>query len=128
MSVSLQKIEGVESVSVALNEGKARLALKRGNNVTLDQVRRLVERNGFTPKAAAVVAEADVVAGPAGQPQLRVSGTNETFPVATTTGEGLRNELRKQLGKRLIVEGVVPSIKENQAAPMEVKEVTPPTR
>lgn len=124
----MKKIDGVESVSVSLNEGKARLAMKPGNKVTLDQVRRLVERNGFTPKAATVIAEAGVVADPAGQPQLRLVGTNESFPVASATAESVRMELKKQMGKRVVVQGVVPPTKENPAGPMDVKDVKLSTR
>lgn len=127
MSVSLEKLDGVRSVAVTLNDGKARLVLTPGNTVTLDQVRRLVERNGFTPKGATVVAEADVIAGPGGEPQLRVSGTNETFPLATVTTEAVRAELKKQLGKRVVIQGIVPPFKENAAGPIEVKDVKPST-
>ncbi len=128
MSVSLEKIDGVQSVAVTLNDGHARLVLKPGNKVTLDQVRRVVERNGFTPKGAAVVAEADVIAGPGAQLRLQVSGTNETFPLATVTTEAVRAELKKQVGKQVVVQGIVAALKENAAWPIDVKDVKPSTR
>lgn len=128
MSVSLQKIEGVETVSVTLNKGQASVVLKPGNKVTLAAVRRLIERNGFTPKAASVVAKADVVSGPGGQPQVRVTGTNEVFAVSAATADSLRSDLKKQIGQRVIIEGIMPPAKENPAGAMEVKTVKPGSR
>ena len=128
MSVALQKIDGVDTVKVTLNDGKATLTLKPRNKVTLAQVRSVIEKNGFTPKAAAVVAETDVIAGPDGQPQLRVSGTNETFPMAGGTTDAVRRDLVKQVGKRVRVQGIVPPIKENPAGPIDVTDVKPAAR
>lgn len=125
MSVSLQKIEGVDTVSVTLNKGQASVVLKPGNKVTLADVRHVIERNGFTPKAAIIVAEADVVTGPGDQPQVRVTGTNEAFPVSPATADTLRSDLKKQVGKRVIIEGVVPPAKENPAGTIDVKVVKP---
>ena len=128
MSVALQKIDGIDTVKVTLNDGKATVTLKPLNTVTLAHVRSVIEKNGFTPKAATVVAETDVIAGPGGQPQLRVSGTNETFPVSSATTDAVRTDLRKQVGTRVLVQGIVPPLKENPAGPMDVKDVKPVAR
>ena len=128
MSVALEKIDGVDTVKVTLNDGKATLTLKPLNTVTLRQVRTVIEKNGFTPKAASIVAEADVIVGPGGQPQLRVSGTTEAFPVATGTTDAVRTALTKQVGKRVVVQGIVPPLKDNPSGPMDVKDVKPVTR
>jgi len=106
-----------------LNKGLAHVTLKPGNKVTLAELRRVIERNGFTPQAASIVAEAEGVAGVNGQPHIRVSGTNETFPIAATTPAPVKSELTRLAGKRLIVEGVVPAAKENPAGAIEIKEV-----
>ena len=125
MSVALQKMDGVDSVKVTLNDGKATVTLKPLNKVTLAQMRAVIEKNGFTPKAATIFATADVVAGPNGQPQLRLTGTNETFPVSSGTGEAVRTDLKKQVGMRVSVRGVVPPLKENPGGAIDVKEVKP---
>ena len=125
MSVALQKIDGVDTVKVTLNDGKATVTFKPLNKVTLAQMRAVIEKNGFTPKAAAISATADVVADPGGQPQLRLSGTNETFPVSSGTGEAVRTDLKKQAGKRVLIQGVVPPLKENPGGAIDVKEVKP---
>jgi len=128
VSVSLQKIEGVEAVSVLLNKGLAHVTLKPGNKVTLAELRRVIERNAFTPQAASIVAEADAIAASNGQLQIRVTGTNETFPVVAATPASVMTELTKQAGKRLIVEAVVPASKENPAGAMELKTIKPSAR
>ena len=123
MSVALQKIDGVDSVKVTLNDGKATVTFKPLNKVTLAQMRTVIEKNGFTPKAATISATADVVVGPSGQPQLRLAGTNEAFPVSSGTGEAVRTDLKRQMGKRVLVQGVIPPLKENPGGAIDVKEV-----
>lgn len=54
MSVALRKIEGVETVTVSLNEGVADIKLEPGNTLDPETIRKVVRDNGFTPKAAEV--------------------------------------------------------------------------
>ncbi|HXV62835.1 MAG TPA: hypothetical protein VEK15_19205, partial [Vicinamibacteria bacterium] len=54
MSVALRKIEGVETVTVSLNEGAADIKLKPGNTLDPEAIRKVVRDNGFTPKTAEV--------------------------------------------------------------------------
>jgi copper chaperone CopZ len=128
VSVALQKVDGVTSVNVTLKEGRAKVTLKQGNHVTLSELRRVIERNGFTPQSAAIVGEAEAVLNASGQSQIRITGSNETFLVAPTTTENVRAELTKQTGKRIVVEGVVAAAKDNPTGAMEVKAVKPPGR
>ncbi len=108
MSVALKKIEGVDSVAVSLNEGLAKIRLKPGNSVRLDQIRQKVEDNGFTPKEATVVARGQVVSA-GGKQQLRLLGTNETYELSVDRQAGkLGEEIKSQAGKTVMVEGVAP--------------------
>jgi len=106
--VTLEKLAGVESVEVSLNEGRARIQMRPGNAVTMAQIRQAVERNGFTPQQAGVSARADVLVK--GETlQLRIVGTNETYEVAgTPQADDIRQQLRNQAGKTVVVDGVVP--------------------
>jgi copper chaperone CopZ len=124
VSVALRRVDGVTAVSVTLGEGHAKVTLKPGNTVTLADVRRVIERNGFTPRSATVVAEAEEIAGEA-QPKLRISGTTEAFLVSPASAETVRADLRNQSGKRVIVEGVVPPAKDYPSGVMELKSVKP---
>ena len=56
MSVSLEKLPGVESVKIGLNEGRASIAFHPNNTVKLEQVTQVVKDKGFTPQEARVVA------------------------------------------------------------------------
>lgn len=96
----MQKIEGVESAKVSLNEGNVKVQLKAGNRVHLKQLRTAVTDQGFTPREATITAVGDVVASGDGL-QLRVSGTGDVFEVV----EGSGAKLEPRTG--LVVTGVV---------------------
>jgi hypothetical protein len=69
----MQKVDGVQSVRVSLNEGLTTLDLKPGNAVTLARIRQVIKNNGFVSTEANIVAR-----GSANNPQtFMVSGTNE---------------------------------------------------
>ncbi len=54
LTVAMKKLEGVETVDISLNKSAAELTLREGNRVTIDQLRTIIKRNGFTPKEAVV--------------------------------------------------------------------------
>ena len=54
--VAIQKIEGVESVTLSLERAEADIRLRRDNRVSLDQFRRIAKANGFEPRQATVTA------------------------------------------------------------------------
>lgn len=54
MRVAVEKIPGVDSVEVSLNEGYADVALAESNAVTVEQVRSAIRKNGFSPRETRV--------------------------------------------------------------------------
>lgn len=48
----LRKLNGVTSVRVSLNEGRAEVTLAPDSRATLAQIREVIRHNGFTPKDA----------------------------------------------------------------------------
>lgn len=126
MSVSIQKIEGVESVKVSLNEGQARIVLKPGNRVTLEQLRELIKRNGFTPRQASVSAEADVISYE-GRMHVRIAGTNEMFAVASSTDARVLSAFRKPPVTAALVDATI-SLPDGTRAEARVTAVKPSTR
>lgn len=50
----LKKLEGLESVRVSLNDGKAYLALAPANTLTLKKIQEQVKSNGFSARNAVV--------------------------------------------------------------------------
>lgn len=54
MRVAVEKIEGVEDVTVSLNEGVAVVRFARANRVSVAQVRQTIREKGFTPRDADV--------------------------------------------------------------------------
>lgn len=118
----MKKLDGVRDARVSLNEGKALVALDPANKVSLADIRKLVERNGFTPQGATVTLRARVVA--AGDTlRLEVPETKEMFHVATTPYADNVAELKKHVGQVVVVEGLIAAPKENSAAVIQVTSV-----
>jgi copper chaperone CopZ len=111
VSVALKKIEGVESAQVRLNEGKAIIQLKPKNGVRMEQIRKAVSEQGFTPKEARVEAIGDLLITN-GQMQFRVTGSNDVFPVEPAPHAAWWERAERNL----LVTGIV-------AAPREAKEL-----
>ncbi len=124
----MEKLPGVESAKVSLNEGRAVIQLRPGNTVTMAQIRQGVTRNGFTPQQAAVSGEAEVMAK-GDTLQLRISGTNDVYEPAGTPNGDVLQQLRTRVGQRVVMEGVVPAPKDDRTAPaIQVNSVKPVTR
>lgn len=102
MSVSIGKIAGVESVHVFLNKGLVDIKLKPGNTVKIDQIRKAIENDAFTPKAARVVAVGQIISQ-GGKLQFKLAGTNETFPIAHTPHKSWQS----QTGHAVTVNGLI---------------------
>jgi copper chaperone CopZ len=127
--VTIEKLPGVESADVSLNEGRVQVQLKAGNAVTLAQLRQSVERNGFTPQQAIVRAQADVA--PKGETvQLTISGTEEVYTLADTAhADDVLQQLRKSAGQRVLIEGIVPPRRDQRTpAVIQVNGVKPVKR
>jgi len=52
--VAIKKVPGVESVDVSLERAVTDIHFKPGNDVTLAQVRGILERSGFNGREASV--------------------------------------------------------------------------
>ncbi|MPY89462.1 MAG: hypothetical protein GEU99_16235 [Luteitalea sp.] len=126
MRVTTEKLPGVDSATVSLNEGRAVVELQPGNAITMAEIRQSAERNGFTPRDAVVHAQADVIAE-GDKLQLQISGTNDRYEIATTPHvEDIQQELRKHAGQAVMVEGMIPAPKDLNATPMmQVNSVKP---
>jgi hypothetical protein len=125
----MERLPGVESATVSLNEGRAVLRLKPDNALTLPEIRRSVERNGFTPRQAIVRARARVIAT-AGRLQVRILGTSDAYEVAATPhASEIQRRLHTLGGSDVIVDGVVPAPKDRKApAVIQVTAVEPDAR
>ena len=89
-------------MNVSLKQGLVSITLKAGNTVTLEQVRKAIKDDAFTPKESRIVAVGELAAAN-GRLRFKVTGTNEVFPVESTP----HALWRKQTGKSLIVNGII---------------------
>ena len=116
--MAIQKVDGVESVNVSLNEGFAEVKLKTGNKVTIEQLREIVRKSGFTAKESTVTVEGKLVELK-GKPALDAGAgaiLHLTGDVAQVSGK---------TGQHVVVSGVVPETgKKNEPETVEVKTVS----
>lgn len=118
----MKKIEGVESVKVSLNQGRAWIRLKLGNSIRLEQIRKAVNQQGFTPKEARIKAVGDLTATD-GRLQFQVSGSNEVFPVVETSHESWR----KHAAQELLVTGIIAApATDKEPGTIQIVEVSKP--
>lgn len=107
MSVALKKIPGVESVEVSLNQGKAVVRFRSGNSARLEDLVQKVRDNGFTPKAARVVVNGDLVTA-SDKLQLKVAGISQVYDLSLDSkAQDSHDDLRRQAGKLLQIEGII---------------------
>lgn len=79
----MQKVTGISSVRVSLNEGLTVLDFKPGNTVTLAQLRDVIRNNGFVTREAAIIATGAVVMSGSNL-AFEIAGTGERLSVTTT--------------------------------------------
>jgi hypothetical protein len=85
----MQKVDGVETARVSLNDGLTILDLKPGNTVTLAKIRQIIKNAGFMSKEAAVTARGTLNV----QQVFVVSGTNEQL-VPSSSPQQVADEWR----------------------------------
>jgi copper chaperone CopZ len=110
VSVAVKKIPGVESVNVSLNHALVSIELKPGNSVRLDQIRKAILDDAFTPKDATVTVVGQVVQNN-GQPALMVTDTGQVYELASASPKATNafSELAHEQGKTVTVQGVIPA-------------------
>jgi hypothetical protein len=82
----------------------------------LAQLRKRVADNGFTPKEARVAVLGEIISTN-GKLQLKVTGADEIFDLSfAPKAPQAEDELKKQVGKTLFVEGVVAPPKGKKAS------------
>lgn len=109
MSVAIKKIDGVESVNVSLNQGRASIVLKPGNTVRLEQIDQAVKNNGFTPRDARIKVRGQVTVID-GKTKFKVLGTNEMYDLVTEAAHPrLNGDLAEHAGKDVVIEGIIPA-------------------
>jgi hypothetical protein len=76
----MKKVPAVTQARVSLRDGLTILDLKRGNTVTLAELRQIVKNNGFVSKEATALA---IGTPSADRMTFTVSGTNEALTLSS---------------------------------------------
>lgn len=118
MRVAIKKIEGVDDVKVSLNQGLAEVTFKPKNHATLEQVREVVRRNGFTPRGADVKVAGRLVQHE-GKPALAVTESDAVYLLAEDPeAKGKLSEfVRIAKDQTVVVSGRAPDTNPQEKAP-----------
>lgn len=106
-------LDGVEGVTVSLNEGKAVVRLAAENRAALSDIREAVREAGFDPRGTTLR-----VAGTLRQEGGRwvvMTPSGERFHVESAAGGAARAALRERAGRRVVVTGQVPGGEPSEA-------------
>jgi copper chaperone CopZ len=116
VSVAVKKVPGVASVEVSLSEGMAHIEFAPSNTVSLGQLRKAVNEQGFTPKDAAVIVEGYLETR-GKETVFKVSGSGDTYVLNASQARKLK------LGKTVMVRALIPSAENEKMARLQIKEV-----
>src|SRR5688500_13454017 len=92
----MQKVAGVVSVNVSLNEGLTVLDLRADNTVTLAHLRQIIRNNGFVTNESQVVVQG-AVTGSSGGLVLNVKGSGEQLLLRPGTSSAEFDHLRNRV-------------------------------
>lgn len=107
--MGLKKLQGATNVTVSLNKGEAVVQFTPRNSVGIADVRKVVSRNGFTPREARVIAEGALSKGRA-ELLLTLGGDRRYALTESPDAPDKWAALQKvALNQRLRVTGVVPA-------------------
>lgn len=125
----MQKVPGIASVRVSLNEGLTVLDLKPSNTVTLAHLREVIRNNGFVTKEAKVTAAGTVVAKDANL-AFQISGSGEQLMLSRGAAsqsqfDGLRERSTTGKSSALVASGTA-DIADPKSFKMTVDTVTQP--
>jgi len=127
VSVAIQKVDGVDSVKVSLNQGRADVRFKPGNRVTVERILEVIRDNGFTPRGSEVRIAGKVIER-GGRPALSVTCLDLVYLLVDhPDARGKVGELQKVVvGKQVTVSGylseVTKDVKPEEPRRLEVRD------
>ena len=104
----MQKVAGVTSVTVSLNEGLTTLELVPENSVTLANLRQIIRNNGFVTNESKVIARGTVSSSGSGL-ILEVRGSKERLTLTAPANTAAFDQLRSRVESRpadIVIAGV----------------------
>ncbi len=105
--VALERLDGVEAVTVSLEEGVAAITLVEENEVTVSTVRRVVRDNGFSPKQTELRGVFETVALAGGEIGIKIGEDTYGLMLPPPTDAAEEHEVLPA-GIRVAVRAVVP--------------------
>ena len=118
MSAAVKKLDGVESVDVAVGDKKATIKCRPNSKTTLEQIRQAIAAAGFTPGDAEAQIVGKVIERD-GKATIQVTGSDATYSLV-----GAAAALNPLVGKTATVTARVPESKDKMSA-LQVMSVKP---
>ena len=102
----MQKVPGVVSVKVSLNDGLTTLDLAAENTVTLERLRQLIRNNGFVTNESRIVARGTATAS-GDTVVFEVRNTRERLTLEAAANAAAFDQLRSRLKSSATMDVVV---------------------
>jgi copper chaperone CopZ len=121
VEASIKRLDGVQAVTISLNNGTADIRLAPDNRQTLDGIRQRISDNGFSAKEAHITLTG-TLREKSGKLVL-VTASGETFTLQSSTeAKNALDPLKKSgIGKAVTVVGLVAEGKKSDGEPWNVQ-------
>ncbi len=121
VEASIKRLDGVQSVTISLNNGTAEIRLTPHNRQTLGDIRQRISDNGFTAKGAQVKLSG-VVREKEGKLVIETESGEVYALQQSAEAKNLLEQIRKaKAGKPITVAGVIAEAKSSPDAPWNVQ-------
>ena len=107
MRVALEKVDAIETVSVTLKRGVAHITLKKGNTLTMADLRRIIKEAGYASRQATVTV-VGTAQGAGSRFTLTVTGSREVFDLEAEPGRSLA-EVERRIDRTVEMTGTIPA-------------------
>lgn len=102
MRVAVEKLDGVESAEVSLNEGRVRVRFAPETGVTIAELRRTIRNQGFSPQEATLTVSARMERRNGAMVAV-VPGSGASYIVAAEAD--VQTRLSAAAGSEVVLEG-----------------------
>lgn len=102
MRVAVEKLDGVESAEVSLNEGRVRVRFAPQTGVTIAELRRTIRNQGFSPQEATLTVSARMERRNGAMVAV-VPGSGASYIVAAEAD--VQTRLSAAAGSEVVLEG-----------------------
>lgn len=121
VEASIKRLDGVQAVTMSLNNGTAEIRLAPDNRLTLERIRQLISDNGFTAKDARVKLTGTVREKDGKLVIETESGEVFALQSSAEAKNALEHLKKTKAGKSVTVVGLITEAKKTMSEPWNVQ-------